>query len=182
MKKIAVTGGIAEGKSTVLAMFAGAGFSIGSADKVAREVRERPGIQAAIAELTGLDEPISTAELRELLGRSDDIRRSINALMHESILDEILESEICMWEVPLLIETALQNKFSQVIVVTCGERIQRERLVSRLGHEADIEAILATQLPTMAKLPFADFVIRTDCETGHVHKQVVELSHSLRGC
>ena len=182
MNKVALTGGIAEGKSTVLAMLGDEGFSIGSADKVAREVRERPGIQAAIAELTGLEEPISTAELREQLGRSDDIRRSINALMHEPILDEIFSSDVAIWEVPLLIETALQNKFSRVIVVTCGQKIQRARLVERLENESEVDRILASQLPTSAKLPFADHVIRTDCEIGHVHKQVVELSHSLRGC
>jgi dephospho-CoA kinase len=71
-------------------------------------------------------------------------------------------ADVAFAEVPLLIETATQGWFDEVWVVSAGVEEQRRRLVERLGNEADADALLSTQLPTEAKIPFADRVVRTN--------------------
>lgn len=75
-------------------------------------------------------------------------------------------------EIPLLIEACLQGGFDRVWVVTCGADEQRRRLVERLGGEAGAEALLGSQLPTRAKIPFADVVIRTNQPEWSVKRDV----------
>jgi dephospho-CoA kinase len=71
-------------------------------------------------------------------------------------------SAITFAEVPLLIETATQGKFDEVWVVCAGKDLQLGRLKERLGSQEQAEEMLATQIPTEAKLAFADRVVRTN--------------------
>lgn len=160
--RIAVTGGIAEGKSTVLSYIEGEGYSVASGDQIARDIFVRPEVQAAIALATGLGSPLDPVGLRNAIAASHRTRRAVNRLMHPFIVNALQESNADFVEVPLLIETCLQGWFDQVWVVTCGEAEQRRRLSERYGAEADIDALLGSQLRTRAKIPFSDRVIRTN--------------------
>ena len=92
--------------------------------------------------------------------------------MHSRIMDAIDASGAEFVEVPLLIETCQQGRFDEVWVVTCGADEQRKRLMQRYGESVRVDEILATQLPTEAKIPFADVVIRTNCEPEAVSRSV----------
>jgi dephospho-CoA kinase len=66
-------------------------------------------------------------------------------------------------EVPLLIETATHQWFDEVWVCDAGDEARWRRLLDRLGGDQEsARRLLATQLPTKAKIPFADRIIRTD--------------------
>jgi dephospho-CoA kinase len=91
------------------------------------------------------------------------------------------ESSAMVHEVPLLIEACLYGCYDVVWVVSCGHEEQRRRLALRLGSEEAAEAFLQTQLPTRAKLAFADLVIRSDRPLRAMREAVAEgLARTLR--
>lgn len=162
MRRFALTGGIGEGKSTVLAEFAALGVKTDSADAIARSVFEQADIQAALAEELGISGAVCPPILREAIARDESVRRQVNRIMHPRILEMINDSSAEIIEVPLLIETCMHGKFDGVIVATCGLREQRKRLMDRYENEELVDRLLSTQLPTRAKIPFATEIVRTD--------------------
>jgi Dephospho-CoA kinase len=98
--KVAITGGIAMGKSTVLAMIAESGYSVLSADEVARECF--PEAEAEVAAVAGLSVPIDRTELLSVLAASDGIRRNVNKILHPRVIERLLASDAAFVEVPLL--------------------------------------------------------------------------------
>jgi dephospho-CoA kinase len=170
--RIAITGGIAEGKSTVMGYLRDLGEKTASSDEIAREVFQQDEVQEEIARLLGTPLPLDTAVVRDRIAAEPSLRRKINRLTHPRILRR-LETSSAKWiEVPLLFETCLQAAFNRVWVVTCGPEIQIQRLVDRLKNESLARQILATQLPSKVKLPFADEVIRTNLPEGLVQRDV----------
>jgi dephospho-CoA kinase len=162
MPKLAITGGIAEGKSTVMGYLRQIGYKIVSADDIARSVFERDDVQARLSELLACTRPVTAPDLREKLFENVELRRSVNRVMHPLILQGMEDSGADVIEVPLLIETCLQGYFQRTWVVACGEEEQRRRLLERLGPSTDVEAILQTQLPSEVKCAFADVIVRTN--------------------
>lgn len=166
--RIAVTGGIAEGKSTVMGYLRDAGELTVSADDIARTVFERQEVQLLIAQLVGSPPPVDRVRLRELLAEKSSLRRRLNALMHPPIWQEIAASGARWVEIPLLMETCLQGRFNRVWVVTCGAEEQHRRLLERIGDESQVARLIGTQLNSEIKIPFADEIIRTNGPEGVV--------------
>lgn len=161
MGRVAITGGIAEGKSTVLGYLRSLGYRTASADEVAKGVFDDPEVQNRLADAIGAKAPIDTATLRQAIAANSKIRRTINQITHAEIARRLLEIEADYYEVPLLIEACLQGEFDSVWVATCGPEEQLRRLSNRIGAREAVQ-LLGAQLPTSAKLPFADVVIRTN--------------------
>ncbi len=172
--RVAITGGVGEGKSTVLQFVADLGFAVASADAIAREVFSQPQVHSQIALAAGLTPPVAPADLRRVIASSPEIRRAVNRITHPRIHAAILSSPAQFLEIPLLIEACVYAQFECVWVVTCGAREQRRRLLARYGDASAVEAILGAQLPTRAKIAFANRVIRTNQPPGHVRGVVSE--------
>ncbi|HEY3780413.1 MAG TPA: dephospho-CoA kinase [Fimbriimonadaceae bacterium] len=177
--RIAITGGIAEGKSTVLGYCKDAGYSTCSADQVAKEVFESSEVQSKVAELFGLSIPTRDA-VRKAIAAQPALRRKLNSITHELIMTRVLERSDMFAEIPLLVETCTQHFFDRVWVVTCGEDEQKKRLAARYS-EAEIASMLGTQLPTKAKTPFADVIIRTNLDERTVKRYVLEIAKKQLG-
>lgn len=173
VKKLAVTGGIAEGKSTVVGFLRDLGVSVVSADDTARELWNDPRIQDQISVRLGLPVPLSREAVREQIAEDPLARRAVNQVFHLPVTERLLQHPAQVAEVPLLIEACLQSLFDHVWVVTCGPEIQMERLVERVGNRVHAELLIETQLATCVKCAFADHVIRTDQPLSTV-KHVVE--------
>lgn len=165
MKRIAITGGIAEGKSTVMKMIADAGGSTLLADDVAKRIMSQPDVWEEVEEIVGHSssgEPLTFAQLRLVISTDDQVRREINHLVHPLVLAELEDSPAQFFEVPILIEVGMHHYFDEVWVVTCGLIEQMRRLRDRqAGH--DPFDLLRAQLDSKTRLAFADVVIRTDC-------------------
>lgn len=147
------------------------GYRTASSDAIARELFNSPAIQGAIAEILGTSAPVAPAALREALV-DPEIRRSVNSITHPKILQAIRTDSAQFFEVPLLIETCLQEEFDRVWVVTCGPEEQLRRLTARLGDADSAESIIRTQLTSRAKIPFADRVLRTNQRESTVQRCV----------
>lgn len=171
--KIAITGGIAEGKSTVVGYLRELGCNVVSADEVAKRLWDDPRVQDKVSVLFKMPVPLDRETVRQRITDDVEARRSLNSVFHPRTTSGILESPAAVAEVPLLIEACLQGLFARVWVVTCGPELQLERLTARLGDPALARAMIATQLPSCVKCAFADHVIRTDQPVSSV-KQLVE--------
>lgn len=169
--RVAITGGAAEGKSTVVAYMAALGLTTVSADDLAREAYNDPPVQEWIRfELGSTDR----SKVRSALLHDSTFRRRLNSVTHPRILVKLRECMADVFEVPLLIETCLQPYFDVVWVVTCGHAEQLRRLEERLGSRTAAEAFLHTQLPTRAKFAFADRIVRTNSDEESVRRYVTE--------
>lgn len=160
MLPLAITGGIAEGKSTVMEILRQQGLHAVSADQIARELWSSSDFIADVSKELGIPN-LNKELLREKISADSALRREVNSIFHPRIWAEIFASEPFVVEVPLLIEACLQHHFARVWVVTCGIEEQMRRLSDRVGIEL-ANRLIRTQLPTRAKIPFADEVIRTN--------------------
>lgn len=172
---VAITGGIAEGKSTVLRWFEEWGAHSLSLDQIARALSMPHGAlwQAIVAEFgQGYLLPsgeLNRKQLGEVVFADKALRRRLNRISHPLILQQMyLEIQnirrqqpdaVIAVEVPLLIECALYPDFDRVVVVEAGEKVQRARLIASGLSEKDAASRLAAQLPTRVKRIFADWVV-----------------------
>ena len=173
--RIAITGGIAEGKSTVLRYCREAGYKTGSSDEIARQVFQQEDVQRELAKLLSTEPPVDRAKLRQAIAQDQDIRRQVNSITHPRIVRAKQDSEVQIWEIPLLIETALYGQFERVWVVTCGPEEQLRRLTERLGDEQAARNLIATQMTSRAKCSFADVIVRTNSEETLVQQYVLSV-------
>jgi dephospho-CoA kinase len=178
MLKVALTGGIATGKSYVLEQFRRRGVPCLDADRLAHGV-EAAGTEATAAiaarfgrEMLAADGSVDRAKLGPLVFADPSARRALEAIVHPAVYRAI-EAGVRAFErtgtyvfavvdVPLLFETGAESKFDRVIVAACPAAMQVDRLRVRGLTEEAARQRLAAQLPIDGKTTRADFVIRTD--------------------
>lgn len=176
MPLIALTGGIAAGKSTVAARFRELGAHVISADELVRFV-QRGGSPTlnAIRERFGVGVIDSNGELdRAALGRlifDDGIARAdLEALVHPAIGTEfrarvadiqIQEPDaIIIYDIPLLVETRRATEFDGVIVLASDPEVRHDRLVAIRGLSSDEAwARINSQATEAARAEVADWLI-----------------------
>jgi dephospho-CoA kinase len=196
VRRIALTGGIATGKSHVRARFNAQGIPTIDADVVAREV-VAPGTPrlAAIAARFGRDVLLEDGTLdRRALGAiifgDAGARRDLEQIVHPAVRTRIdawfsaLDPAVHHWaiaDIPLLYETGRDRDFDQVVVVACEPETQVQRVMQRDGlSEADARRRLAAQLPIGEKVQRADYVIRTDGSYEETDRQVEAVYQRFR--
>ena len=200
MLKVGLTGGVACGKSTILAMFARRGAFIIRADEIAHELM-RPGqpVYAKVVAAFGngileSDQTISRPRLAELAFGNDRISE-LNALVHPEVIryqEEWLEHvrwreqhAIAIVEAALMIEANAHKTLDKLIVVTCSdqERVRRFQLRTGLEEESARKEVLRrmkNQLPEAEKVKLADYVVDNSGDFEFAEQQVGPIWESLR--
>src|SRR6266849_6337613 len=188
MLKVALTGGIATGKSHVLERFRQHGVPCLDADTLAHGV-ESAGTEAtaAIAGRFGPDiltsqGAVDRAKLGPIVFKDAAARRDLEAIVHPAVYRAIAlvgDYPFAVVDVPLLYETGAEKDFERVIVVACEPAEQIARLVERGMSEEAARQRLAAQWPTEKKTSRADFVIDTDGTFAQTDEQVGRLVKTL---
>ena len=178
MPIIALTGGIASGKSTVSRRFAELGAHVISADELVRQ-SQRAGSStlAAIEKRFGLGVIDSEGELdRSALGRivfDDAIARAdLESIVHPAVGAEfasqvarIVQSDpgaIIIYDIPLLVESNRLGDFDGVIVLTCDPKIRHERLVRLRGMSSEeAQSRIDAQASEHDRISVADWAVDT---------------------
>lgn len=178
MKWLGLTGGIASGKSTVSRFLQDHGIPVIDADEIARQVVQTgtPGLRSIVEEFGHqVLLPDGTLDRRKLgqvvFGRPDLLSR-LEAILHPLIRAETLRQRkelerrgvlLAVYDMPLLFETKAEEQFDSIVVVSCTQEQQRERLRRRNSlSESEIEERLASQLSLSRKEKGADFVVHND--------------------
>jgi dephospho-CoA kinase len=187
MIKVALTGSIGMGKSTVAKMFAAAGVPVFDADAVVRRL-QGPG--GALIERIGELFPgcVRSGTLdRECLAQIVLADRSKLALLEKIVHPAVRDwrdafiarhnaSPLLVFEIPLLFETEGEKEFDKVIVVSAPAEVQRARVLQRHGMTlAKLESILERQVPDEEKRRRADFVIDTGTDLSTTEAQVGDI-------
>jgi dephospho-CoA kinase len=188
---IALTGGIACGKSTIASIIRQQGTIALDADALSRAVVE-PGTEglATVAKTFGptvlnSDGSMNRKVMRELVFQDPIRRQQLEAIIHPRLQDEtrkILETKgffdsprIWFYEASLIYERDRAADFKAVWVAFCPMELQITRVMDRDRCTRDMaEAILAAQMPAIEKAKLADKVINTDCSFSELEQRVRE--------
>ncbi len=191
--RVALTGGIATGKSHCLAAFAALGAAVIDADAVAREVVEpgTPGL-ASVRRRFGVDMVTPDGRLdRERLGdivfRDPEARQDLESIVHPLVYErlerwfETLRTAVGIAEIPLLYETGRADAFDRVVVAACSREEQKRRAMARDRlTEAEADQRLAAQMPIEEKMRLADFVVDTSGAAAETERHVADVWEELR--
>lgn len=178
MLNVALTGNIAAGKSTVIALFRRWGATIIDADELVREV-EAPGtpVLAAIArhfgdDVVAPDGSLDRAALRARVLRDGAALAALNALVHPAVerrRQALLHDarargdRIVVSDIPLLFEVLDPQRFDAVVLVDAPVAVRRTRLRELRGLSAeDADRMMAVQLPAGTKRARSQYVIDND--------------------
>jgi len=192
--QVALTGGIATGKSYCLGRFAALGIPTIDADRLAREAVApgSPGL-AAVAQRFGAhivreDGTLDRAGLARIVFSDRTARADLEAIVHPDVYRRIREwfaqlphgTPVAMADIPLLFETGHEHDFDAVVVAACTPEEQLRRLVARDGlSETDARARLEAQSPIDEKVRRAQFVIRTDIGFPQTDEEIERIYRKL---
>ena len=185
--RIALTGGIATGKSYCLAAFARLGAPVIDADTLARAAVEpgRPGLALVVRRfgsgVLAADGGLNREALGRLVFKDVDARRDLEAIVHPEVyagirrwFDQLSGAPAGVAEIPLLYETDHAGDFDRVVVAACSRDEQKRRAMARDGlSEAEAERRLDAQLPIDVKRQRADAVVDTSGSLAETDRQVL---------
>ena len=196
MFTVALTGGVASGKSTVERLFASRGIEIIDADHVAREVvaAGTAGL-ADIVEVFGTDVlsadgSLDRRAMRERVFADERARRQLEAIIHPRVREVLrqraseVHSAYGMLVIPLFVESGEYHWVNRVLVVDVPREVQRERLLKRDGISRELaEAMLDAQASREQRLGVADDVIDNsadleslDAAVERLHRRYLQLA------
>jgi dephospho-CoA kinase len=194
---VAVTGGIATGKSTVSKILEESGAPLIDFDLLAREVvaPEKPVWKEIVdyfgKEVVQDDGQIDRKRLSEIVFQDVEKRKKLESFTHPRIFEEFHRqvkeiaakdpNAIIQAGIPLLIELNLQHRFDKVLLVYAPRETQIDRLMKRdrISREAAMN-ILKAQMPIDEKLRYADFVIHNEGSPEETRKQVEAVWRELK--
>ncbi len=197
-QKIAITGGIATGKSTVASMFSRLGALILDADQVAREAVEPssscyPALREILEPLYfDQKDRLIRQKLREGIIHNPQLREKVNALLHPFILSAMEDTwktmgirephVLVLFDIPLLFEIHFESHFQTIILVYVPPDLQIRRLMQRDGltHEAAAKT-LTMQWPIESKKSRAHILIDNSGSLENTWHQVRHVWRQLTG-
>jgi len=196
MLRVALTGGIATGKSYVVARFRERGVPVIEADALVHQALvPGTGVSARVVERFGpgiLDESgaIDRRRLGAIVFHDAGARQDLEALIHPAVYRAIEgwfaaeraegRARWAVADIPLLYETGHEHEFDKVVVTACRPEQQVARITGRdLIPEDEACARLAAQWTIDEKARRADFVIRTDGTFADTDRQIDEVCARL---
>jgi dephospho-CoA kinase len=197
MLKVGLTGGIATGKSYVIAVLRELGCEAIDADSIAHQVIEpgRPAYHDIVNHfgraVLNEDGAINRAALGGIVFADQAQREKLNSIVHPRVyeaqaewLAEIARRDpdaIAVIDAALMIETGSYRRFDKLIVVYCEPELQLRRLVERnnLTREQAMARISA-QMSSEEKLKYADYAINTSNGFEDTRRQVERVYDELR--
>ena len=194
MRVLGLTGGIGMGKSTTAAMLERAGVRLFDADAVVRALQAPHGrALPAIGKLVPgsvRDNVLDRAALRRAALSDPGVMRGLEKIIHPMVSAarrrflQRARRDGCRWvvlDIPLLFETGAERLCDCVAVVSAPASIQRARVLRR-GRmtPAQIDAVLARQMPDRQRRRKADVIIETGLSRFDTVRQVRRLLRAMR--
>ncbi|MDR2863784.1 MAG: dephospho-CoA kinase [Puniceicoccales bacterium] len=184
--RIALTGGIACGKSTAAALFAKHGCAVISTDAITHEVLNDPAMLAPLGKQFGAGillpgGSINRRVLSQIVFADPQARAALEALVHPEINRrwrermERASAPLRLVEIPLLFEKKLEQEFNKSICVHCTRETQLSRMASRGLSAEEAQDRLDAQWPVEEKLRRAHFCLFNEGNLLFLEQQILIL-------
>jgi dephospho-CoA kinase len=186
--RIALTGGIASGKSTVARLFTALGARLIDTDQIARDIVVPPS--AVLERIAARFGPqiltaggtLDRARLRSIVFADRAARRDLEAITHPAIQAEVARQSAALGgpyqlvAVPLLLETGTQRDYDRVLLVDASPETQHRRLMARDGIDAAAaDRMLMAQAARAPRRAAADDIIDNEGDVAALAPQVEAL-------
>ena len=195
MLRVGLTGGIACGKSTVVAMLREHGCAVLEADPIAHQAIERGGpayddiVQEFGAGVLAPNGSVDRKKLGAVVFADAARREKLNRIVHPHVIRR-QQSQLEEWrragftvgiiEAALLIEAGYHTQLDRLVVCWCREEQQRERLMARGLNEQQARERIAAQMPIAQKRKLADDEIDCSGSIEGTRQQVMALVAKLK--
>jgi dephospho-CoA kinase len=195
LKKIAITGGVASGKSSVCRFFQELGACVVSADAIVHKLLSpETSLGQKVLQLFGSeilqDGKISRRILAEKVFNSPTQLEALERLLHPAVLQKIDElyqianrSGTCssfVVEIPLLYEIQAEDSYDVIVAVVADEKIAKERFRQRGFQPEEYDRRMSRQLQPSQKAKRAHYILINNGSLEQLRQEVEKLNSILK--
>lgn len=182
--RVGLTGNVASGKSSVVAVWRRLGARVIDADVLAREAVAAGSrglaevVRAFGPGVLSQDGELDRAAMRGIVFQDAEARRRLETIVHPEVARLRAQAEarlvqegvrVVVHDIPLLYEVSAEKELDLVVLVDAPEAVRLQRLVEDRGlPEAEARAMIAAQQPASGKRERADIVIENDGTPGEL--------------
>ena len=190
MIKVAITGGIGTGKTTISSMFADKGIPVFNSDEIAKEIMNTDSllkneIVTAFGDKIYDKNRLNKEYLSDAIFNNETLLKKINAIVHPYVADEFnswikeQDSKYIIYESAIIFENQVEDFFDKIICVTASEEDVISRVMKRNNFSVDkIKSIINKQLPNDAKIQKSDYVIE-NINISKLSDKVLEIHNDI---
>ena len=192
MIKVAITGGIGTGKTTISNMFSDKGVPAFNSDEIAKEIMNtnsllKNEIVTAFGDKVYDKNRLNKEYLSDAIFNNETLLKKINAIVHPYVADEFnswieeQDSKYIIYESAIIFENQVEDFFDKIICVTASEEDVISRVMKRNNFSVDkIKSIINKQLPNDAKIQKSDYVIE-NINISKLSDKVLEIHNDIMG-
>ena len=192
MIKVAITGGIGTGKTTISNMFSDKGVPVFNSDEIAKEIMNtnsllKNEIVTAFGDKAYDKNKLNKEYLSDAVFNNEILLKKINSIVHPYVADEFnswiqeQDSKYIIYESAIIFENQAEDFFDKIICVTASEEEVISRIMKRNDFSVDkIKSIINKQLPNDAKVQKSDYVIES-MNISKLSDKVLEIHNDIMG-
>tara|TARA_Y100001958_G_C21119707_1_gene464174 strand:+ start:485 stop:1048 length:564 start_codon:yes stop_codon:yes gene_type:complete len=187
MKKIAITGSLASGKTTASKILAKGKYPLFSADNEVKKFYKTKNFIALVSNKLKIKKTFKIKQIlkKKILDNKSNLKK-LERIIHPFVRKEMRKFEkknkkkkFAFFEIPLLVESKLMKKFDVVIFIKANRSLRLNRFISKGGHKKLFQILNKKQLSDAKKRKHSDFVVVNEKDKIVLKKRLLDILHKL---